>query len=196
MAQGSITYGYDLLIIGGSAGSLEVLLQVLPILRLDLGLSIVIVLHRKPGDSFLAELLHTRLTWPVVEAEEKMILQKGTVYVAPADYHLLIEKDGTLSLDYSEKINYSRPSIDASFETAADAFGERVVALLLSGANADGAIGLKKVLQAGGLTIAQQPEDAMVSYMPKRAIDIGAATEVLNAAEMADRLNKLNRFAD
>src|SRR5688572_23799656 len=100
MAERSINSHYELLMIGGSAGSLEVLLQLLPALRKDLNFAIILVLHRKNGESLLVDLLGDKTSWPVKEAEEKEKLEDCTVYIAPADYHLLIEKDKTLSLDY------------------------------------------------------------------------------------------------
>ena len=111
MAQGSIGKQYELLLIGGSAGSLEVLLQLLPALNKNLPFAIVIVLHRKNGESLLMNVLKDKTTWPVKEAEEKEKIESQTIYLAPADYHLLIEKDKTFSLDYSEKVHYSRPAL-------------------------------------------------------------------------------------
>ena len=191
MAQSSITNRYELLLIGGSAGSLEVLLNLLPLLRADLPLAIAIVLHRKSGESLLVDLLRDKTTWPVREAEEKDVLEKQTIYVAPSDYHLLIEKDKTLSLDVSEKVHYSRPSIDVSFETAAEAYGSSLIGLLLSGANADGAEGLRQIKQAGGLTIVQDPKEAAVSYMPQQAIDLTEVDYVASTKEMAAIVNRL-----
>jgi len=193
MAQRSINNHYEILLIGGSAGSLEVLMQLLPALRKDLPLAVVIILHRKNGESMLAELLNDKTALTVKEAEEKDVLQNGTVYIAPADYHLMIEQDKTLSLDFSEKINYSRPAIDVTFETAADAYGPSVIAILLSGANADGTEGLLRIKKAGGLTIVQDPDDASVAYMPQHAIEKIRVDYVVSAKEMARLINQLNR---
>lgn len=178
--------------IGGSAGSLDVLIKVLPLLRRDLNIAIVIVLHRKAGESMLAELLKDKTSWPVREVEEKDSIEASNIYIAPSDYHLLIEKDKTFSLDFSEKLHYSRPSIDISFETAADAYGASLVALLLSGANADGAAGLKKIKVSGGLTIVQDPSEAAISYMPGQAIDLFAPDYVSATNEIVDIINGLN----
>lgn len=192
MAEGSISNRYEVLIIGGSAGSLDVLIQLLPALRRDLDLAIVIVQHRKPGESLLVELLNEKTSWPVKEVEEKESIEKNTIYVAPADYHLLFEKDKTFSLDLSEKLHYSRPAIDVSFETAADVYGAALVGLLLSGANADGAGGLKKIKMAGGLTIVQDPLEAAVSYMPEQALDLLEPDYVANVREIVEIVNRLN----
>ena len=171
MAQGSTVKRYELLAIGGSAGSLEVILSLLPALQNEKELAIILVLHRRNGESLLTHLLSERTSWRVKEAEEKEAILPGTIYIAPADYHLLVERDKTFSLDYSEKINYSRPSIDATFETVADTYGSNAIALLLSGANTDGAAGLQKIKAAGGYVIVQDPADAVVAYMPQYAID-------------------------
>lgn len=192
MAQKGINNRYELLLIGGSAGSLEVLLQLLPALRGDLPLAVVIVLHRKPVESVLTELLANRTTWPVKEAEEKESVLPQHIYIAPPDYHLLIERDRTFSLDVSEKLHYSRPAIDATFETAADAYGAATAALLLSGANADGVQGLQDVRAAGGLTIVQDPAEATVSYMPQQAIGQVPVDYVADTAGIADIINRLN----
>jgi two-component system chemotaxis response regulator CheB len=159
----------ELLVIGGSAGSLDALLHLLPGLEEEMELAIVIVVHRR-GESILTNLLSDRTSREVKEAEEKEIIKAGTIYIAPADYHLMIEKDKTFSLDFSEKVNYSRPAIDVTFETAADAYGAALVGLLLSGANADGSAGLKKIKAAGGYVMVQDPDEAKVAYMPRQAL--------------------------
>src|SRR6476661_712311 len=166
MAQGSLIKK-ELLLIGGSAGSLEAILNLLPALQSEKHLAIVLVLHRRSGESLLSNLLAEKLAWPVKEAEEKESIHAGTVYIAPADYHLLVESNKTISLDYSEKVHYSRPSIDVTLESAAEVYGDSLVAILLSGANQDGTFGLQKVKEAGGYVIVQDPLDAAVSYMPQ-----------------------------
>ena len=193
MAQRSINNRYHLLVIGGSAGSLDVLLQLLPALRTDLGVAIIVVMHRKNGESQLAELLGDRISWPVSEADDKDTIEKGKVYLAPADYHLMIEKDRIISLDFSEKVHYSRPAIDVTFETAAEAYGASTIAVLLSGANADGTEGLQAIKSAGGLTIVQDPAEATVSYMPQQAIDEVKVDYVATTKEIAAILNRLNQ---
>src|SRR5687768_14920947 len=122
MAKESLT-GTAILVIGGSAGSLEALLQFLPQVKNEITFSIVIVLHRKSdAESMLTTLLQSKTKLPVREIEDKEKMMPSMIYIAPANYHVLIEKDGTFSLDVSEKINFSRPSIDVSFETAADVY--------------------------------------------------------------------------
>lgn len=183
----------ELFLIGGSAGSLKVLLDMLPAVRPDLTFPVVLILHRKAGpESMLDILLANHSNMGVVEVEDKTTLQPGTVYLAPADYHLLFEHKSLLSLDCSEKLNYSRPSIDVSFQSAADIFRGNVGAMLLSGANADGAEGLAYIKKSGGLTVAQDPSTAEVAYMPARAIERGAADHILPPGQMASFINNLS----
>ena len=187
---------YHLLVIGGSAGSLEAILQFFPSLKPEKKLAIVVVLHRRSGESMLTELLRDKTAWQVKEAEEKESIEPGTIYIAPADYHLLIESDGTLSLDYSEKIHYSRPAIVVTFETAAEVFGPKVMALLLSGANQDGTAGLQKIKRAGGFVMVQDPAEAVVAYMPKHAADHVAVDRILPVKEIAASVQSLLHGSD
>lgn len=180
-------------IIGGSAGSLEVLLKVLPAVNPALSFPIVIVIHRKHGaDSLLPGLLSSRTKMPVKEADEKEKMLPGTIYIAPSDYHLLIEMDHTFSLDYSEKVNYSRPAIDVTFQTAAEAYKKELVCLLLSGSNADGVKGLQTVINWGGTVVIQDPDTAQVPYMPEQARKTMSIDYILRIEEMADYINLLS----
>jgi len=192
MEENRITHPAGLIVIGGSAGSLDVILRMLPLLKTTIQSAIIIVLHRKTSDeNILTELLCAKTTLPVKEVEDGDMLIAGTIYVAPADYHLLVEKQGGLSLDASEKINYSRPSIDATFESAAEAWGEKLTAIILSGGNADGSEGMKVVKQHGGICVAQNPATASSAYMPQYAINHVAVNSILNAEEMAAYINTL-----
>lgn len=162
---------HRLLMIGGSAGSLSVVLKMLPHIVNDDQMSIVLIFHRKQSDdSTLKDILSHKTTYKVREAEDKDEILPGVIYLAPADYHLLIEKDNTLTLDDSEKINFSRPSIDVSFESAADVFGTNLTCILLSGANADGAEGLRVAKSKGATVIVQDPKTAEVAFMPQQAL--------------------------
>lgn len=161
-----------LLVIGGSAGSLTVVMQLLPFLQRTWDLSVLIVFHRKDNDDHtLRDILAHRTAYEVKEIEDKDPLQAGVIYLAPADYHVLLEKDLSLSLDYSEKIHYCRPSIDVTFESAADALGPSTMALLLSGANADGVDGLVRVRNKQGVVAVQDPATAEVPFMPRKALE-------------------------
>lgn len=180
-------------IIGGSAGSLDVLLKVLPLINAAIKFPIVIVIHRKHGaDSLLPELLSTRTELKVKEVDEKESLTAGTIYIAPSDYHLLIEQDRSFSLDYSEKINYSRPAIDATFQTAAEVYKDKLACLLLSGSNADGVNGLKSVKLWGGTTLIQDPMTAQVAYMPAHAQANVKIDRVLSIEDIAEFINLLS----
>lgn len=183
-----------LLVIGGSAGSLDAILQILPGLDAALSLSIIIVLHRRNDqDSVLSDLLGAKTQLAVREVEEKDLLEPGVIYIAPSDYHLLVEQDHTLTLDYSEKLHYSRPSIDITFAAAADIYGPALACILLSGANADGAAAIHEAGSKGALTIVQDPADADVPYMPQHALDLGEVGYILKAAQMAAFINTLGQ---
>jgi two-component system, chemotaxis family, protein-glutamate methylesterase/glutaminase len=136
-----------------------------------MNLAVIVVFHRKKSEeATLIDLLSTRTELSVKEAEDKDEITPGTLYVAPADYHLLIEKNKTLSLDFSEKVNYSRPSIDVSIESACEVFGASLGCILLSGANADGVAGLAMAKRAGGLIVVQDPAFAEFPVMPLHAV--------------------------
>jgi two-component system chemotaxis response regulator CheB len=158
-------------IIGGSAGSLNALMYILPEIPKLNNFAIVIVVHRKStDDQTLEELMTLKSNVAVKPVEDKVSLLPGFVYVAPSNYHLLFEKNETLSLDTSEKINYSRPSIDVSFESAAEIYGKTLVGILLSGSNTDGTNGLKAIKAAGGTIVVQNPLSADMPFMPHNAI--------------------------
>jgi two-component system chemotaxis response regulator CheB len=174
-----------ILLIGGSAGSLQVILSVLAAMGRGYLMPVLVVLHRNNVfESSLEDLLSSRTQLSIKEVEEKEPALPGVVYLCPADYHVLVEQDHTFSLDYSERVHYSRPSIDVSFRSAADVYGAGVAALLLSGGNADGAEGMQYVQAMGGLTIVQDPQTAEVPYMPQQvllrmAVDLVVPTEEL-----------------
>lgn len=192
MEKNSVTNKCSMLIIGGSAGSLDIILKLLPDLRLDLAFPIIVVLHRqKSSDSVLTNIFASKTTLTVKEAEEKDIIAPGCIYIAPADYHLLIEKDYTLSLDFSEKVNFSRPSIDVTFQTAAEAYQSELAGLLLSGASGDGTEGLRAVKEYGGTVWVQNPLTAQVAYMPEQAIARVEVDRIIDADELAHYINTL-----
>jgi two-component system chemotaxis response regulator CheB len=181
-----------MVIIGGSAGSLQVILKILDYIKPGFTIPVLLVLHRNPSfPSPLEELIKQKTVLKVREIEEKDPIEPGYVYICPPDYHVLIEKEKTFSLDDSEKVNYSRPSIDVVFKSASDAYGENLVCMLLSGANADGADGLRHTKKNGGLTIIQDPEEAEVPYMPQEALKMLKADYVLNSHQITGFLNSL-----
>lgn len=190
MAENAIKK-YQLMVIGGSAGSLEVILKIFEALPVSIFLTLIVVIHRKSsGDNTLVELLASKTSLDVREVEDKEPLLPNTIYVAPPDYHLLIENKKLFSLDSSEKILYSRPSIDVAFASAAEMFESGVIGVLLSGANSDGARGLCAIKECGGFTIVQDPATAEVSYMPMHAIQMNCADEVVREDELPSYLSR------
>lgn len=183
---------YNIIVIGGSAGSLPVILQIVSDLPHRLSAAVIIVVHRKSsGDSVLPNLLAARTSMEVREVEDKEPIVPGVVYIAPADYHLLIENEQTFALDSSEKVNYSRPSIDVTFSSVAEVFGKKAIGILLSGANADGADGLLQLKESGGFSIVQDPATADVGYMPEQAILQNAGSRIIKPDDMGTLLAQL-----
>ncbi|GGM88733.1 putative chemotaxis protein-glutamate methylesterase [Dyadobacter beijingensis] len=192
MEENLLTATCELMLIGGSAGSLEVLFKLLPLLRTDLPFPLALILHRRSsGDSSLSDLLGSKTLNPTHEVEDKEPIVPGTIYLAPADYHLLIEHDRTFSLDYSEKVHFSRPSIDVTFESAAEVYGRGLVGILLSGANEDGTEGLAAIKNAGGTAVVQDPDTAQMPFMPHYAMTHLRTDHVLNTIQMAAFINSL-----
>jgi two-component system, chemotaxis family, protein-glutamate methylesterase/glutaminase len=158
-------------VMGVSSGGLEALKVLVPALRPDFEVPVLIVQHLSAqADSYLITRLDEVSGLTVKEAEDKEILQAGVVYVAPPDYHLLVEADGSLTLSVDPKVNFSRPSVDVLFESASDAFADKLVGVILTGANQDGAKGLARIKRRGGLAIVQSPESAQADAMPRAAL--------------------------
>ncbi|MDN5287404.1 MAG: chemotaxis protein CheB [Mucilaginibacter sp.] len=175
----------EILLLGGSAGSFKLLFQLVKGLPADLDKTVIIVIHRKRNFfSEIEKLFAENSFLPIREIEDKDIVKKNTIYIAPVNYHTLIENDGYFSLDVSEAVWYSKPSIDVTFESAAEVYKDRCMAILFSGANQDGAEGMLKLRQTGAVTIAQHPDDAEMDEMPTAAININAATYVLRTDEI------------
>ncbi|MFC5284660.1 chemotaxis protein CheB [Pedobacter alpinus] len=193
MAESKIIKPIELLAIGGSAGSFKILLDIIPKLKTPINFIILIVIHRKSGvSSNISDVFKNKTKIKVLECEDKEPMVVGNIYFAPADYHLLIEKDGLFSLDYSEKVNYSRPSIDVTFVNAADLYGNKLAALLLSGANSDGAEGLFYIHQKNGTTIVQSPDSSEIDTMPKEALKLFEPDYIANVAEIITIINNFN----
>jgi len=193
MEKDKIVSGCKVVLIGGSAGSLNTLMQILPEIPTLNHFAIVIVVHRKStDDQTLEELITLKSRVPVKPVEDKVPLLPGFVYVAPSNYHLLFEKNETLSLDTSEKINYSRPSIDVSFESAAEIYKEALVGILLSGSNTDGTKGLIAIKAAGGTIAVQNPLSADMPFMPNNAVLYSEPDFVLNNQEILEFLISIN----
>jgi two-component system, chemotaxis family, protein-glutamate methylesterase/glutaminase len=194
--QPSCAFRGAAVVMGGSAGGFTAVTSILAALSTDFALPILLVQHLHPNDEGSFSLhLASIARLPVIEPCDKERIERGQVYTAPADYHMLVERNGTIALSTEEKVHWSRPSIDVLFESAARALGERVIAVLLSGASVDGAAGIRAVKAAGGLTIAQDPATAEYPLMPRAAIDTGAVDEVLTVEEIGRRLVELGRHA-
>jgi two-component system, chemotaxis family, protein-glutamate methylesterase/glutaminase len=180
-------------VVGGvSAGGLEAVKSLLEGMTGDFLPAMVIVQHLHPDqDDFLVGHLGQVSPLPVKEAEEKEAIRGGTVYLAPANYHLLIERDKTFSLCSAEKVNFSRPSIDVLFETAAEAYGAELIGLILTGASKDGAAGLRRIKTAGGLAIVQDPATAEYPAMPLAALEAVQVDHVLSIDRIGRLLCKL-----
>ena len=162
---------YEAIVIGVSSGGMTALKFLFSTMPVDFSIPIIIVQHIGPhSDSKWIKLLNNNSKLSLKEADEKEKIEYGKVYIAPPNYHLLIEKDKTFSLTIDERVNYSRPSIDVLFESAAEVYKNKLIGVILTGSNNDGTNGLKRIKEYGGLTIAQDPESAESSYMPASAI--------------------------
>ncbi|MCL6702285.1 chemotaxis protein CheB [Pseudomonas sp. T1.Ur] len=170
----------EAIVVGASAGGVEALLKVFSRLRPGFSLPILVVLHL-PDErhSQLAQVFRHRLAVPVEEARDKQDIVPGTLYVATPGYHLSIEADRSLSLSLEEPVHHSRPSIDVLFESAADVYGGHLLAVVLTGANSDGARGLAKVKALGGITVVQDPKEAQVPTMPEAALTLHEPDHIL-----------------
>lgn len=178
--------------IGGSAGAVQALLRILPALPADYAAPVLIVVHVPPDrENALVPLFQGKCRVAVKEAEDKEPATPGVVYFAPSDYHLLAEADGTLSLSSDELVNMSRPAIDVLFESAADAFGPSLTAVVLTGANHDGAEGLKAVFAAGGRIVVEEPSGAYAAAMPTAALEACPSAEAMNLDAIASYLLRL-----
>ncbi|HWB77400.1 MAG TPA: chemotaxis protein CheB [Nannocystaceae bacterium] len=181
-----------LIVIGGSAGGLDALAVVLRTLPPAFAVPIAVVLHvRSDRPSLLATVLRDATALPVVEVDDKQPLVPGTIHVGPPNYHLQVEKGGTLSLSIDAPVNFSRPAIDVLFESAADAFGAALVAVLLSGASDDGTRGLVHVVAHGGRALVQDPATASAPTMPAAALATMTPHEVLPPRQLGEVLAAL-----
>jgi two-component system, chemotaxis family, protein-glutamate methylesterase/glutaminase len=178
-----------MVVIGASAGGIEVLNVLLPGLPERFAPAVMIVTHLPPGSpSHLVHALRYRSVLPVVEPDAGEQILAGRIHVAPPGYHMLVEVDRTVALSTDAAVRFSRPSIDVLFESAAAVYGERLLAILLSGANDDGAQGLQSVRALGGTAWVQMPATASSPEMPRAAIERGAVDEILSPQNMAQRL--------
>jgi two-component system chemotaxis response regulator CheB len=188
---------YEAVVIGASAGGLGALRKVLSPLPAEFRLPIMIVQHRAPSAvDFLSFPLNNICSLTIKEADDKDVLTPGFIYIAPANYHLLVEQDKTLSLSIDPRVRYARPSVDVLFETAAEAYRSGLIGIILTGANDDGTAGLRQIKAKGGLTIAQDPATAEAEVMPRAAIRAGVVDKVLSLSEISTFLSELTRQRD
>lgn len=184
---------YKVIVVGGSAGSFSVLSNILSKIRPDFNIPIILCLHRlKHVRSGLVEGLSLKSVLKVVEPNDKERLKPNTVFLAPANYHLFLELDGSISLSTEESLNHSRPSIDHTLSSAAYVFRDKVLGILLTGANIDGAQGMKKIDEANGFTVIQDPSTCEIDTMPRSALKIFTPNVIYSPAQIIDFLNSLH----
>lgn len=185
------TRTYKAIVMGLSSGGMGALRTILPALPADYGVPVIIVQHiGASSESYWIEALNKSCMIAIKEADEKEKIEPGHVYIAPPNYHLLLEKDGTLSLSNDERVNYAKPSIDVLFETAAEACGRRLVGIVLTGSNNDGAEGLRKIKARGGLAVVQDPASAESSFMPQAAMEAAKPDYILSLEGITQLLLK------
>jgi len=188
-AQATPIRGIEAIVVGASAGGVEALLNIFGELPQGFGLPIIAVLHL-PDErrSQLAQVFARRLRIPVREAQDKEVIEAGTLYFAGPGYHLSVEHDHSLSLSQEDRVHHSRPAIDFLFSSAADAYGKALLAILLTGANQDGARGLAHVKQLGGTTVVQDPDEARIAVMPRAALALQTPDHILTLSQIGSLL--------
>ena len=181
------------IVVGGSAGGVEALSELLPVLPAARGLAVFVVLHQpRDRSSLLPELFASRCALAVCEPDDKQAIEADSIYFAPSDYHMLVDDGPQISLSMDDLVHFSRPSIDVLFESAADVYRDRLLAIVLSGGNADGADGARAVRAAGGVVVVQDPRSARVPTMPQSALERVTPDAVLPVAGISRLLNTLH----
>ncbi len=194
MKFSEINDSYKAIVIGGSAGSFQGITKILSGIPEGFPLPIIMCLHRlKHVRNGFIEALSIKSVKPVVEPYDKENIKKGNVYLAPANYHMYIELGHSFALSTEEMVNNSRPSIDITLESAAYAYKNRLIGILLSGANKDGAYGMKVIKERGGLTIVQDPAECMIDTMPKAALQVAKIDYTLTVENIIKFLNELHK---
>lgn len=187
-------FSYEAIVVGVSAGGLEALSAILPILDKDFPVPVLIVQHQShDSDDFLAKHFGRLCRLPVKEAEDKMPVEPGVIYFAPANYHLLVEPDKIISLSVGAPVNYSRPSVDVLFESAADSYAGQLIGIILTGANSDGTKGAMRIKKFGGLVVVQDPKTAEAETMPLSVIKHVKVDHILPLKKIGDFINTLIR---
>lgn len=185
---------YDVIAIGTSAGGGEALRRIMKSFTYIDEVVVIVIQHLKPtGKSYLSKIISDMGAGPAVEIQDKTKLEKGKIFVVPPNYHVVVEKTGWFTLLTTEKVCFARPSIDVTFESLADAFGENAIGVLLTGANHDGGEGLRQMKEAGGYTIVQNPKTAEAEEMPAFGIRHADPDEIVDIDDIGNRLNYLVR---
>lgn len=194
MSEFKIQNVYKAVVIGGSAGSFQGILKILSSIPTDFDLPIILCLHRlKHVRNGFMEALSIKSTKPVEEPYDKESIKRGKIYLAPSNYHMSVELGNTFSLSTEEMINNSRPAIDVTLETCSYVFREKLIGILLSGANRDGGMGMKKIKDKGGLTIVQDPEECMIATMPEAALSLTTIDYTLKVDKIIEFLLEVHK---
>ena len=185
---------YGAIVIGVSSGGMNAMKVLFSLLPKGFSIPIIIVQHIGPRlDSHWIKLLNDKSNLPIKEADEKEKIEDGNVYIAPPNYHLLIEKDKTFSLTIDERVNFSRPSIDVLFESAAEAYKDKLIGVVLTGSNNDGTKGIIRIKEYGGMAVIQDPETAEAAYMPASAIAAIKPDHILPLEGILELLIKIDK---
>ncbi|WP_448549530.1 chemotaxis protein CheB [Thalassotalea fusca] len=183
---------YGIVVMGASQGGINAWKEIFPCLDKGLKVPVIVVQHQKANSgNTLVQFLDTLTELPVEDVVDGMAMQSGHIYLAPANYHLLVNANTTFSLDVSAPVQFSRPSIDVTFQSALSIYGKRLLAVLLTGANSDGALAMKLVNKIGGTTIVEDPSTAEAFYMPKSAIAQCYPDYVLPLAQLSQKISQL-----
>ncbi|HZY78856.1 MAG TPA: chemotaxis protein CheB [Cyclobacteriaceae bacterium] len=194
MLKYNLHNGFRAVVIGGSAGSFQGIVRILSAMPADFPLPVIMALHRlKHVRNGFVEALSLKSTLPVVEPQDKEPIKKSMVYLAPANYHLSMELGNCFSLSTEEMVNNSRPAIDITLSSAAYVYRNKLVGILLSGANRDGGLGMKSIHDKGGLTIVQEPSECMIDTMPKAALSVTSIDHVLSVDCIIEFLKELSQ---
>lgn len=195
MSRFNLNNSYKAVVIGGSAGSFQGITKILSQLPKTFPLPIIMCLHRlKHVRNGFVEALSIKSVFPVVEPYDKEQIKKGGVYLAPSNYHMSVELGNYFAMSTEEMMNNSRPAIDITLGTAAYVFREKLIGILLSGANRDGGLGMKHIKDKGGLTIVQEPAECMIDTMPKAALALTKIDHVLKVDDIVSLMNELDKY--
>lgn len=194
MKKINLNNSYKAVVIGGSAGSFQGVVKILSQLPKGFPLPIIMCLHRlKHVRNGFVEALSIKSVVQVTEPNDKESIKKGSVYLAPANYHMSVELGNNFALSTEEMINNSRPSIDITLSSCAFVYKEKLLGILLSGANRDGALGMKHIHERGGTTIVQEPTECMIDTMPKAALAVTQIDHVMKIDEIVEVLKELDK---